>query len=87
MLAYPACGVLDAGEKHLLAWLLANKLLPSSAIVVTTADKAALVATHGLGWLDGVVSLEYLARQAGVGRVSPFKVGKHSLTSGFGGFG
>ena len=69
VLAHPACGVLDDGEKHLLAWLLANKLLPSSAIVVTTADKAALVASHGLGWLDGVVSLEYLARKAGVGRV------------------
>lgn len=69
MLAYPACGRLDDGEKHLLAWLFANRLLLSSAIVVTTADKAALVATHGLGWLDSVVSLEYLARQAGVGRV------------------
>ncbi len=69
VLAHPACGGLDDGEKHLLAWLFANRLLPSSVIVVTTADKAALVATHGLGWLDGVVSLEYLARQAGVGRV------------------
>lgn len=69
VLAHPACDVLDDGEKHLLAWLLASKLLPSPAIVVTTADKAALVAAHGLGWLDGVVSLESLARQAGVGRV------------------
>ena len=69
VLAHPACSVLDDGEKHLLAWLFANKLLPSSVMVVTTADKAALVATHGLGWLDNMVSLEYLARQAGVGRV------------------
>lgn len=69
VLAHPACSVLDEGEQHLLAWLFANERLPSSVIVVTTADKAALAATHGLGWLDCVVSLEYLARKSGVGRV------------------
>ncbi len=68
VLAHPPCSTLDDGEKHLLAWLLANKLLPSAVIVVTTADKAALVASHGLGWLDCAVSLEDLARKAGVGR-------------------
>ncbi len=46
VLAHPSCSTLDDGEKHLLAWLLANKLLPSAVIVVTTADKAALVASH-----------------------------------------
>ncbi len=70
VLAHPSCGTLDDGEKHLLAWLLANKLLPSAVIVVTTADKAALVASHGLGWLDCAVSLEDLARKAGVGRAN-----------------
>lgn len=70
VLAHPSCSTLDDGEKHLLAWLLANKLLPSAVIVVTTADKAALVASHGLGWLDCAVSLEDLARKAGVGRVN-----------------
>lgn len=70
VLAHPCCGTLDDGEKHLLAWLLANKLLPSALIVVTTADKAALVASHGLGWLDCAVSLEDLARKAGVGRTN-----------------
>lgn len=69
-LAHPSCATLDDGEKHLLAWLLANKLLPSATIVVTTADKAALVASHGLGWLDCAVSLEDLARKAGVGRAN-----------------
>lgn len=69
LLAHPSCSVLDDGEKHLLAWLFANKLLLSSAIVVTTADKAALVATHRLGWLDCTVSMEYLAHKVGVGRV------------------
>jgi hypothetical protein len=70
VLAHPSCGTLDDGEKHLLAWLLANKLLPSAIVVVTTADKAALVASHGLGWLDCAVSLEDLARRAGVGRAN-----------------
>ena len=45
VLAHHSCGTLDDGEKHLLAWLLANKLLPSAVIVITTADKAALVAS------------------------------------------
>jgi hypothetical protein len=67
VLSHPSCAVLDDGEKHLLAWLFASKLLPSAAVVVTTADKAALVATHRLGWLDCVVSLEDLARRAGIG--------------------
>lgn len=70
VLAHPSCATLDDGEKHLLAWLLANKLLPSATIVVTTADKAALVASHGLGWLDCAVSLEDLARKSGVGRTN-----------------
>ncbi len=38
--------------------------------MVTTADKAALVAANGLGWLDRMTSLEDLARKAGVARVN-----------------
>ena len=48
VLAHPSCSTLDDGEKHLLAWLLANKLLPSAVIVVTTADKAARTALADL---------------------------------------
>ena len=66
----PGCMTLDDGEKHLFAWLHASKLLPSNVIVVTTADKAALVASNGLGWLNSMTSLEDLARKAGVGRVN-----------------
>lgn len=68
VLSNPSCSTLDDGEKHLFAWLFANKLLPSQVVVVTTADKAALVASNGLGWLDCMTSLEDLARKAGVGR-------------------
>jgi hypothetical protein len=60
VLSNPSCSTLDDGEKHLFAWLFANKLLPSQVIVVTTADKAALVASNGLGWLDCMTSLEDL---------------------------
>jgi len=70
VLSHPPSSTLDDGEKHLFAWLLANKLLPSPVIVVTTADKAALVASNGLGWLDCMTSLEALAGKAGVGRVN-----------------
>ncbi len=66
----PLCDVLDDGEKHLFAWLFANKLLPSNVIVVTTADKAALKASNGLGWLDYMCSLECLARKAGASQAS-----------------
>ena len=62
--------MLDDGEKHLFAWLHASKLLPSNVVIVTTADKAALVASNGLGWLNCMTSLEDLARKAGVGRVN-----------------
>ncbi len=70
LVLHPSCSTLDDGEKHLFAWLLANKLLPSKVIVVTTADKAALVSAHRLGWIDCVTSLEALARTAGVARVN-----------------
>lgn len=68
VLSNPSCSTLDDGEKHLFAWLFANNLLPSQVIVVTTADKAALAASHRLDWLDHMTSLEDLARQAGVSR-------------------
>ena len=65
VLAFPRCGALDDGEKPLLARLHADKSLPAPLLVVSTADKAALVASHELGWLDSLVSLEVLAREAG----------------------
>ena len=69
VLAYSSCATLDDGDKHLLARLYADQALPSLLLVVSTADKAALVAGHQLGWLDFLVSLEDLARQAGVSNI------------------
>jgi hypothetical protein len=68
VLSHSSSSTLDDGEKHLFAWLFANRLLPSPVVLVTTADKAALVASNDLGWLDCMISLEDLARKAGVGR-------------------
>ncbi len=68
VLDHPACQGLDAGEQHLLAFLHAKALLPHVQVVVSTADKAAIVATERLGGLDALVSLERLAEQAGATR-------------------
>jgi len=68
VLSQPSCAMLDDGEMHLFAWLLANNILPSLENLITTADKAALVATNDLGWLKSTISLEGLAKRAGVAR-------------------
>lgn len=66
ILAHPECQGLDAGELHLLAWLCAQGLLPNALVLLSTADKAAIVATGRLGGLDSLVSLEQLAQNSGV---------------------
>jgi len=43
---HPACQALDDGELHLLAWLDANELLSKVMVLLSTADKAAIVATR-----------------------------------------
>jgi hypothetical protein len=68
ILSHSECYVLDDGEKHLFARLYADQTLPSSTILVSTPDKAALKAAYELGWLDCWVSLDVLARDAGVGK-------------------
>ena len=66
---HPECQGLDDGELHLLAWLRANDLLPHVYVLVSTADKAAIVATGRIGGLDSLVSLEQLAQDSGVTRL------------------
>jgi len=58
---------LDDGEAHLMAWLHANSPVPISLLFSTT-DKAAIKATHMLGLLDRMTSLEVAGRMAGVDR-------------------
>ncbi len=76
-LSHPECQGLDDGELHLLAWLHANGLLPGALILVSTADKAAIVATGRLGWLDSLTSLEHLAQQSGVTRGQVDSLARH----------
>jgi len=57
VLDHPEFQGLDDGELHLLAWLHANALLSKVLVLVSTADKAAIVATGRLGGLDSLVSL------------------------------
>ena len=68
-LQHPECPALDDGELHLLAWLNAHHLLPHVTVLVSTADKAAIVATGRLGGLDSLASLEHLAQNSGVTRI------------------
>ena len=65
---HPECLALDDGELHLLAWLDANGLLSKVLVLMSTADKAAIVATGRLNGLDALVSLEHLAQNSGATR-------------------
>ncbi len=49
VLSHPSCHGLDDGELHLLAWLHAQELLPNAFILVSMADKAAIVSTGNIG--------------------------------------
>jgi hypothetical protein len=77
VLAHPHCQALDDGELHLLAWLNANGLLPQALILLSTADKAAVVATGRLGWMDSLTSLESLAQLSGVTRSQTNDLARH----------
>lgn len=67
-MTHPECQALDDGELHLLAWLDANGLLTKVMVLMSTADKAAIVATGRLNGLDSLVSLEHLAQNSGATR-------------------
>lgn len=58
---------IDDGERHLMAWLHAH---PGEAVTVaiSTADQAAVRATHVLGLIDRVRSLQDVATASGVGK-------------------
>lgn len=73
---HPDLPGIDAGEKHLLAWLHAHQPVDASLLISTT-DKAALKATHMLAWLDHVRSLEVLAKGAGVDKKQLGKLENH----------
>ena len=80
VLSHPSCQGLDDGEQHLLAWLHAQGLLPGALILVSTADKAAIVATGNIVWLDSLISLEHLANESGVTHGQIKSLARHYCT-------
>lgn len=77
VLDHPRTEGLDDGELHLLAWLYARGLDLDARILISTADKAAIVAASALGWLDAVVCLEDLAQRAGLRRDRLDRLARH----------
>lgn len=76
---------LGTGEAHLLAWLYLEESNPPHSpggprelpadLRIATVDRIALRGLHRLGWLqDHVVSLEWLAKQAGVDFPAPEQI-------------
>ena len=59
---------LDLGERDLLAWLLAQGPNLDGLLLLSTADKAAIVVTGRLQWLDQLTCLASLAQEAGITR-------------------
>lgn len=58
---------LDPGELHLFAYLYANNVRLSEVVVLSTADKGAIVrANDHPGWLDWVQSLQEVLHEAGI---------------------
>lgn len=60
-LRYSGADGLDPGERDLLAHAVARL----DDFQICSCDKAAVVAAHALGWLDRVVSLEWVADGVG----------------------
>lgn len=58
---------IDAGERDLLAWGIAQP----DALLLTTGDRAAILAACRLGLQDKLISLEELARDAGLHKPLP----------------
>jgi len=67
---------LDPGERDLFAYLYANERPLGPLVVVSTADKGAIVRANDLGWLDQLVSLEVLLEGAGVSRAKMANLGQ-----------
>ena len=62
----------------MFAWLYTQNILPNT--LISTADKAAIVSTGLLGWLDSVTSLEKLLYNAGVSKQQNKNLKKHHKT-------
>ncbi|MBU2774270.1 hypothetical protein HMI48_10385 [Acidithiobacillus ferrooxidans] len=74
---------LDDGELHLLAFLSANDLFENAIVLLSTADRAAIVVAAEMvsntNGLDSLVSLEYIAGLSGVSQRKSKMMKKHYL--------
>lgn len=77
VLENPACAGIDDGELHLLAWLKQRNPHMTDKLLISTADKAAIRAIAHLKWLDDVICLEDLAKQAGVAEKQIKQLAQH----------
>lgn len=77
---YPRCQGLDDGELHLFACLHGKNISPPGSVLISTADKAAVVAASSIGWIDSLVSLEDLARECGVSSTRIDALGRQHRT-------
>ena len=68
VLEFPHAQGLDDGELHLLAYLRGEGVSEDIPIMLSTADKAAVVLAGQLGWLDFLICLESLVERSGVTR-------------------
>lgn len=80
-LEYPQAQGLDDGELHLLSYLHRHERPGNVDVLVSTADKAAIVVASLLGLLDVTVSLESLAEQSGLTRGQVGSLAGHYRTS------
>jgi len=77
ILQHRAMVSLDPGEMDLYAHLLAVGGPRAGLLVVSTADKGAIVRANDLGWLDQLISFEELLTQAGASRPKMNALQKH----------
>lgn len=77
ILSQPGCQGLDDGELHLFAWLNAHEFFPNALLLISTADKAAIVAADSLGWLASVECLEKLLLKSGVTKTQRDSIARH----------
>jgi hypothetical protein len=77
VLEHPHSQGLDDGERDLFAWLYARGFDAEARILISTADRAAIVAAGRLGWLDLVVCLEDLGDASGISRARLQDLARH----------
>jgi hypothetical protein len=77
VLEHPHSQGLDDGERDLLAWLYARGLDSEARILISTADRAAIVAAGQLGWVDLLICLEDLVEASGASRARLQDLARH----------